>query len=236
MLLHLQQYLRGKVVKVECDNSSAVTYINKQGGTRSWTLCQEAMTLYEWAFNHQVMLQAVHRPGVNNELADYLSRNRPDPTEWSLSKRACRMLFQRWGTPQVDLFASSSNHKLPVWFSRTYHPEATAVDAFHQNWSGLFVYAHPPFKLIRKTLLQIRNQQVEKAIVVLPNWPSQDWYPLLLELALEGPVLFKLEIDLLSQKLQDRGIQYHPNLNWLHLSAWKLSGYNGRKQVSPSTL
>ena len=90
-------------------------------------------------------------------------------------------------------------------------PQAAAIDALNQKWSGLFVYAHPPFNLF-KVITADPQPEVEMTMVVLPNWPSQDWYPLLLDLALEGPVLFKLEIDLLSQKLQDGRMQYHPNL------------------------
>ena len=182
----LQLHIRDQVVKVECDNTTAIAYLNKQGGTRSYILCQEALRLHEWMCQFNVTLQAIHRPGVNNELADYLSRNRPDPTEWSLSLHSCRKLFKLWGTPQVDLFAAPDNHKLPTWFSKIPHPLAAGTNAFNQTWTGLFVYAFPPFNLIQKTLLQIRDQGVEEAIVVVPNWPARPWYHLLREMATEA--------------------------------------------------
>ena len=231
-MCNLQDHLRDKVVKVECDNKTAVSYLNKQGGTRSWPLCEEALRVYAWMQEYNVTVVAVHRPGVNNELADFLSRNRPDPTEWSLSHRACSKLFRHWGTPQVDLFASPMNHKLPTWFSRHSCSAATAVDAFAQSWSGLFVYAFPPINLIRRVLLQIRNQQVEEAIVVVPNWPAREWFPLLLQMTSEIPVQFRLELDLLSQTLQDRETQFHPDLRQLQLTAWKLNGRSGFVPVS----
>ena len=226
-LQRLQDHLRDQVVLVECDNSTAVAYLNKQGGTRSWILCQETLSLYEWAMEYQVQLKAVHRPGVDNQLADYLSRNRPDDNEWSLAGRAVRRLFHHWGTPQVDLFASHLNHQLPVWFSRLPHPMASAVDALSQQWTGLYVYAFPPRKLIKQVLLQIRDQQVEEAIVVVPNWPTRDWYPLLVQMAVAQPVQFRLELDLLSQTLQARGTLFHPDLSRLRLTAWKLNGRRG---------
>ena len=127
-------------------------------------MCQEASQLMEWALSMRVTLQAVHRPGVDNVLADFLSRTHPDPTEWSLSTRACNKLFSLWGRPQIDLFASPLNHKLPMWFARVQCPGATAVDAFHQSWSGWYVYAFPPINLIQRVLIKIRSDQVEEAI------------------------------------------------------------------------
>ena len=228
----LQEPLRGQVVKVECDNTTAVSYLNKQGGTHSRTLYLETAQLFGWMQEYNVQVLAVHRPGVNNELADYLSRTRPDPTEWSLSNRACSNLFRLWGTPQVDLMASPQNHKLPTWYSRHTHPQATATDAFSQRWTGLFVYAFPPLNLVKRTLLQIRNQRVEEAIVVVPFWPAREWFPLLCQMATQPPVRFRVETSLLSQHLQDRGTLYHPDLNHLRLTAWKLNGAIGREQDS----
>ena len=122
-----------------------------------------------------------------------------------------------------------------LWFSKIPHPLATGTNTFNQSWTGLFVYAFPPFNLIQKTL-QIRVQGVEEAFVVVPIWPARMWYHFLREMATEAPILFKLEIDLLSQKLQDRGGLYHQDLRHIRLSAWRLSGRGGAKQtiLSPS--
>ena len=231
-LRQVQQLVARCVVKVECDNTTAVSYLNKQGGTMSRTLCQEARSLHLWLMQVHVTAFAVHRPGVDNELADYLSRNRPDPNEWSLSQRVCQALFRRWGKPQIDLFASPANHKLPMWFGRWQSQGATAVDAFAQTWRGWRVYAFPPKKLILRTLLKIRDEEVEEAIVVVPYWPKRVWFPLLLQLATETPVMLPLQIDLLAQRLVDRGMLYHQDLSNLQLSAWKLTGKLGRRPGS----
>ena len=235
-LENLVHFVTNKVVRVECDNTTAIYYLNKQGGTKSWPMCLEAALLYEWILQHGVTLRAVHRPGVDNVLADFLSRNRPDPTEWSLSTRACSQLFRRWGYPQIDLFAAPQNHKLPMWFARLQSPGATAVDAFRQSWSGWRVYAFPPINLIERVLLKIRAEQVESAIVVVPFWPRRPWFPLLMSMSVERPVRFRPEISLLSQRLQGKGILYHPDLLSLSLTAWRLSGKPGGVQAIASPL
>ena len=226
-LEQLTRQVTDNLVLCECDNTTAVAYINRQGGTRSSTLYKEALRLFNWAALNRVVLRAVHRPGVNNQLADFLSRNRPDPLEWALSHQVCASLFRRWGLPQVDLFASEQNHKLPLWYSRIPCPSATAVDAFRQNWRGLYVYAFPPVSLILKTLLKLQSDQVEEAIVVAPWWPRRTWFLRLQSMATETPVSLPLSMYLLSQTLPERGTLFHPDLERLGLVAWKLSGSVG---------
>ena len=223
-LMKLKDSIRGLTVKVECDNTTAISYLNKQGGTLSQSLCKEALLLHEWIRTIKVSLIAVHRPGVCNELADYLSRNRPDPTEWSLAQHSYNYIVSRWGKPQLDLFASPANHKAALWFSRLPHPGAAAVDAFNQSWTGWSVYAFPPFNLILKTLLKIRADKVQEVIMVTPHWPKRQWFPLLLQMATEPPLRLPLRIDLLQQRLVDRGVLYHPDLRTLELTAWRLTG------------
>ena len=48
----------------------------EQGGVVSKTLNDEVCALYEWAIPRSLKLRAIHQPGVNNELADYLLHNR----------------------------------------------------------------------------------------------------------------------------------------------------------------
>ena len=111
-LLHLEQEIFGQSMLIESDNRATVSYINKQGRVVSKILNNEACALYEWAIPRLLKPRAIHQPGVNNKLADYLLHNHQDPTEWHLSLLIVQRLFHRWGRPQVDLFASHRNHQL----------------------------------------------------------------------------------------------------------------------------
>ena len=107
----------------------------------------------------------IHQPNVNNELVDYLSRNRPDPTGWHLSPLIAQCLFQMWGRPQVDLLTSHQYHQLPLWFYWTGQPSAAASNTLSLPWTELHLYAYPPIPLLERTLIKIREDQVEEAIV-----------------------------------------------------------------------
>ena len=220
---HLLRSFSPCVVRAECDNTTAVSYLNKQGGTRSKTLCEEACEIHEWLLDHDMLLSAIHRPGLDNELADFLSRNRPDPLEWSLADDLCLQLWDRWGLPQVDLFASPTNHKLPVWFSRSHCPRAAGTDALAQDWRNLRLYAFPPFNLILRTLCKLRADRAEWAIVITPYWPKRTWFPLAMSMASVPPWTLPRRYNQLSQSLPDKGVLYHPDLHQLKLVAWKLS-------------
>jgi len=216
----LTDQARGKVLTVFSDNTSAVAYINRQGGTHSPDLCLVAWVLWKWCHLHDIHLRASHIAGKVNLLADALSRGRVSQGEWELAPRWVTWLFRNVHRPLVDLFATAENAKLPTFCSRYFHPRAWETDAFSLSWDGLDAYAFPPFSLIHRVLLKVRASRIS-ILLVLPLWSRQPWFPLLLSLVVDQPHLFPPCRDLVSQ---DRGRVHHPRVQDLHLSAWRLSG------------
>ena len=151
--------VRGQVVLVKSDNSTVVTYINKQGGTRSPPLCMLAWQMLVWCLEHNIVLKAVHLAGVNNRLADLLSRRRVLPTEWMLSRQVAQEIFNRVGRPLIDLFASAENAHLPTYCSWGRDPRAWAVDALSVSWRGMEAYAFPPISLVPLILNKVTADQ-----------------------------------------------------------------------------
>ena len=70
-------HLHNQHIRLLLDNSSAVAYINRQGGTHSYKLCELTLEIWQWSFDNNIQVSAEHIPGVANE-ADYFSRLRPD--------------------------------------------------------------------------------------------------------------------------------------------------------------
>ena len=162
---HLEQELSGQTVLIESENTATMSYINKQGGVISKILTDEACTLYEWTIPRSIQLRAIHRPGIN-KLVDFLSRNRPDPTEWHLSPMVVHQLFQLWSRPQVDPFATHVNHQLPCWFCWTSHQLAADLQRPVSTLNRAVAVHLPSYALIK-----IREDQVEEVIVIAPSWP-----------------------------------------------------------------
>ena len=187
-LQHWDPLLQGHQVMIATDNSTVVSYINKQGGTRSLTLLRLTVDLFLWLESQNIIVRARHIPGCLNVIADHLSRpNQPIPTEWSLHPEIVERIFR--GTPEVDMFATLSNSHLPRFMSPIPEPRALAVDALSQDWQGRSMYMFPPFPLLSKVMQKLRSTQVAEVILVAPWWPSQSWFPHLLCLCVEHPLV-----------------------------------------------
>ena len=128
-LKHWAPVLQGHQVMISTNNLSVVSYINKQGGTRSPTLLRLTVELLLWLEAQNIIVRARHILGCLNVIADHLSRpNQPIPTEWSLHPEIVKRIFGLWGTPEVNMFTTVSNSHLPWFMSPIPEPRALAVD------------------------------------------------------------------------------------------------------------
>ena len=227
-LQHWAQVLRGHQVIIATDNSTVVSYINKQGGTHSPTLLRLTVKLLLWLEAQNIIVRARHIPGCLNVIADHLSRlNQPIATEWSLHPEIMKSIFRVWGTPEVDMFAIVSNSHLPRFLSPIPEPRALAVDALSQDWQGRSMYMFPPFPLLNKVIQKLRSSPAAEVVLIAPWWPSQSWFPHLLTLCVEHPLVLPYRQDLLSQQDQ----KYVSDGKSYHLHAWRLSCDTIKQQV-----
>ena len=135
-------------IRICMDNSTAVSYVNKMGGSQSADCDGLAVELWSWAVPRNVWLSAVFIPGKDNLVADYYSRYTKENTEWQLNPGIFDKLCQVLLSPTIDLFASPYNHHLPVYVSWHFDPSAYATDAFSLTWTNFLFYAFPPSLLL----------------------------------------------------------------------------------------
>ena len=79
-------------ILLKLDNVTAVTFINRMGGTHSKLLCQLALSLWEWCIQRNLFLIAEHLPGQQNVLADHESRNLKDRCDWMINPQLFRQI------------------------------------------------------------------------------------------------------------------------------------------------
>ena len=117
-LKEFQNLCCNKTVLVATDNTTVVAYIDKEGGMKSGSLCALLWRILSWCTRKQVTLRARHIPGRLKVIADKLSRlGQTIQTEWSLHPEIFQAICSRWHQPQVDLFATRFNNKLPQFVS-----------------------------------------------------------------------------------------------------------------------
>ena len=168
MAIHLAlrkaiKYIHHSCVIFSTDNTTVVSYINKQEGTHSPNLCLEVWEILHWCLKHDIMIRVHHIPGRFKILADHLSRlDRPLKTEWSLDQLVANSFFQMLNYPNVDLFETRFNHKLPSPVSDNH---ALAIDALSMNWNCLHAYAFPTTILIPSILAKIRHSQCRIVLI-----------------------------------------------------------------------
>ena len=158
---------------VATNNASVVSYIDKQGGTHSPALCTEVHRSLETSYvvssrgNNSVR----HIPGRFNILAGCLSRMlKPIQTKWSLNQRIANQVFQMMGYPNIDLFATRLNNRLPVYVSPITDNRALVIGALSMNWDRIHGYAFPPFYTIPAVLNKVCQFQC-RIVLVAPLWP-----------------------------------------------------------------
>lgn len=201
--LHAEKY-QNNPIRIFSDNTTAIKYVMKAGGTASPTLQDLALKIHTILNQFKIRLQCVHIPGINNIRADQLSRMQKPLYEWTLPRSIFNQIQRKWGPLMIDAFAAHHNHLLPKYWSIRPDPAAMQIDAFKQQWPKTGLYLHPPWKLVPQVLRMFKKQKVKEAILVTPFWPTQYWYPMILKMTKRKPLIFQI------------------SKTW-RLAAWKLS-------------
>lgn len=103
------------------------------------------------------------------------------------------VISRKWSM-EIDLFASEWNAQTRIFVSWLPQPGACATNALSISWTELNGYTYPLFTSER---LSVENQP-GSGVLVCQYWPSQPWFPSLLELACGVPILFNPREDLLT--------------------------------------
>ena len=217
--------LEGRHIRVFCDNTTAINYVNEMGGTKSKSCNDVASQIWDWCLEHKSWVTCTHIPGKDNTLADLASRKINDRHEWKLDPLIFASLCHVFGTPAIDLFASRLNKQINTFCSWQPDPEATFFNAFSLDWSQFdLAYLFPPFSLIARCLQKLRAERA-RGWMIVPLWPSQPWMGMLLHLLIDFPRLIQDRRDVITHPSTKAP---HPIMSHTSLMACLLSGQTCR--------
>ena len=177
-------------------------------------------------------LELVHsaQPLQTNVVADRESREFIDNSDWKIDPVIISPFPRGCST---DLFASRLTHQLARYISWRPDPQAFHSDAFSVNWKHLEGYAFPPFNLIARVLDKVMLDKTD-LVLVAPIWQAQPWWPLLLGMLIQQPVLLPSSTTLLIDPTDLQRI--HPMSPRLHLGVFHISSNDIRQRAFRETL
>lgn len=129
-------------------------------------------------------------------------------------------MVQAFVTPNTDLFAFRLNYQLKPYEPWMPDPQACHVDAFTLDWINHVFYVFPPFSILSRVIKKVESDGVTE-ILVVPDWPTQAWCPMLRRLLLSEPIRLKWQVDLVTLPLREGP---HPLGKKLQLLACYLCG------------
>lgn len=180
----IQSYCKNKLykhVRIMCDNTTAIAYINNMGGMQSGLCDVLAKEIWLYCHANALWITAAFIPGKENKVADEKSRNINIGTEWMLNRKIFNKITSKLYCPDIDLFASRINKQIDRYVSWHPDPEACAIDAFSIEWNKVSYFMFPPFSIINKVVSKIKTDHTT-GILIVPDWPSQSWYPRVMSL------------------------------------------------------
>ena len=197
-----EQMRMGDHILLEMDSTTAVSFINRMGGTRSATLRDKAIEIWRLVLSRQGWLTARWIPREKNQVADLLSKEHFLTWEFGLKPDQVNQVVNRWGWPTMDLFASENFHIVDRYCSLEADSQATQLDAFRiKRWPD-WSYAFPPLPLLDLTIDKIKTDRV-RVTVILPLWTEALWWPKVERLMIGEPLYLGWYKEVL-QPLQHR--------------------------------
>ncbi|CAH0549561.1 unnamed protein product [Brassicogethes aeneus] len=142
-------------ILLRIDNTTALSYVNRMGGVRFPLLSNLSRDIWQWCEVRNIWIFASYIKSKHNVEADAASRELPAETEYELNQEVFLDIVEKFGSPDIDLFASRLNTKCKTFASWKKDPDAFVVDAFTIDWTPFFFYAFPPFSLILPLLQKV---------------------------------------------------------------------------------
>ena len=140
------------------------------GGMQSPKFDRLTEEIWLWCMQRDLWVSASHVPGKNNLQAERVSGTLTIIMNIFFVKTFFLSFVELWGKPAIDLFASRLNAQLSCYASWKPDPGASSEYCF---------FAFPPFSMHPRCQQKIEQEEAE-GILVVPNWPTQPWYPWLL--------------------------------------------------------
>ena len=186
----------GDRVLLQLDNRCCVSYVQRQGGTKSVSLNSLTRELWSVVLSRGGWVTAEWLPRDQNQTADLLSKCRFSSWEITLTPGTRELVFRTFFSPSLDLFASTTCHTtvpfcslqrdprslgdsffLPKWPDRAYGESSPSYrDNFSRMFVNISITAFPPTPVLMSVFRRILQDEVPQMILIIPLWEGAAWW------------------------------------------------------------
>jgi hypothetical protein len=158
--LRFRNTLKGSAILVIGDNQGAVAALNKFT-SKAPDIASSLKEIFHLCSSLDFDIVAQWRPRKELELEDALSRV-PDASDWGVAPTVRAAIFEAFGVPTADLFASGTWHVASTFVTPQFTPGCAAADALNVDWRDLITpgglaWIFPPVRAILKALQLVRE-------------------------------------------------------------------------------
>ena len=223
VLLALRQFERlcwNQTILVCTDNTTVVSYINKEGGYEiRLSLCPPLETPSLAQPEGDCVTSPTHPGSPECHCRQTVPTQTGDSDRMVSPSGDFHLLCRRWHAPAVDLFATRFNHKLPRFVSPVPDRLAWQADALSLRWEDLDAYAFPPTVLLGQVVSKLLDHGCRRLILIAPGWPNMPWFWDLVNMSVQIPLSLRKVKNLLTQPFNQCP---HRDLFNLNPHAWLL--------------
>ena len=223
-LKEFQDLCIDKIVLVATDNTTVVSYINKEGGMRSGPSVENLDLVYQESSDSQ----SPTYPRPPKRGSGQAIQARPDHPN--------RVVSPSRGLPgYMQPVAPASNrlicHEVQQQVA-SICVTSTGLPGHSSGctpWEDLDAYAFPPMAILGKVVEKLQDNPCRRIILIAPGWPNMPWFWDLVAMPSQIPLSLPTLPNLLTQPFNQIPHKILTNLN---LHAWLLEPQQSRSRVS----
>jgi len=171
--------LKGHRVLFWQDNQCVVAIVRNRT-SRSKLLMVELRRLLQLLDDLKIDLEMKYIRSALNP-ADELSRL-THRDAWGLKARLQRSLLREVQTLlgasiTLDPFACHRSAVVPRYCSRFGEPTSLGDDGLKICWEDEVLWLCPPWALLHEVLIKLEKEPTAKGVLIVPEWPTQPWWP-----------------------------------------------------------
>lgn len=169
------------IVYWQTDSKNNFSFLSK--GSRKSRIQQDIVKIKFLEMELGITVIPVWTPRSHSRivLADLGSKFSQSSDEWGIARNHLDKIFKQLNlVPTIDAFASEANSICTRFFSKIPQNNCTGINFFAQVLNSHEIYfCCPPVKEIIYTFKKLINTPQIRAILIIPNWHSANFWPFL---------------------------------------------------------